>query len=127
MAGLRLTQRQGTVRDVRDGASKGCGIRLSPSGAKRYFVQGLHQGRRIWKNLGDADAMSEAEARKRARPVPAVLRDDKEMEAPESGETLSETDAEEVFIRYGRRRKSRTMSVNRFFLSGQILPHFSGR
>ena len=134
MPGIRLTQRrveslrcQGTVRDLRDSELKGYGIRLSPSGAKRYFIQGQHQGRRIWKTLGDADAMSEAEARERARSMLAALRDDKEMEASESGEALFETVAEEVFVRYGRRWKPRTMSVNRCYLSGQILPCFSGR
>ena len=131
MTGIRLTQRrveslrcQGTTRDVRDSGLKGYGIRLSPSGAKRYFLQGQHHGRRIWKTVGDADAMSEAEARERARSIPAALRDDKEMEASESGEALFETVAEEVFIHYGRCRKPPTMSVNRFYLSGQILPYF---
>ena len=134
MAVLRLTQRrveslrcQGTVRDLRDSELKGYGIRLSPSGAKRFFIQGQHEGRRIWKTLGDADVMSEAEARERARSMLAALRDDTEMEASESGGALFETVTEEVFIRYGRRWKPRTMSVNRFYLSGQILPYFSGR
>ena len=134
MAGIRLTQRrveslrcQGTTRDLRDSELQGYGIRLSPSGAKRYFIHSQHQGRRVWKTVGDAHAMSEAEARERARSLLAALRDDKEPEASESGEALFETVAEEVFVRYGRRWKPRTMSVNRFYLSGQILPYFSGR
>ncbi len=134
MPRIRLTQRrveslrcQGTVRDLRDSELQGYGIRLSPSGAKRYFIHSQHQGRRVWKTVGDADAMSEAEARERARSMLASLRDDKETEASKSGEALFETVAEEVFVRYGRRWKPRTMSVNRIYLSRQILPFFSGR
>ena len=98
MAGIRLTQRrvgslrcQGTTRDYRDSKLQGYGIRLSPSGAKRYFIHSQHQGRRVWKTVGDAHAMSEAEARERARSLLAALRDDKILEASESGDALFET------------------------------------
>ena len=43
------------------------------------------------------------------------------------GGTLFETVAEEVFDRYGRRWKPRTLEVNRVYLRRQILPFFAGR
>ncbi len=42
-------------------------------------------------------------------------------------ETRFETVAEEVFRRYGRRWKPRTLAVNRSYLRNQILPWFRGR
>ncbi len=44
-----------------------------------------------------------------------------------SGETPFETFAEEVFARYGRRWKPRTLAVNRNYLRRQILPFFERR
>ena len=119
MPGIRLTQRRvdalprrRTVRDVRDTALKGYGVRVMPSGAKRYFIHSQHQGRRVWKIVGDAGTMTEAEARNRARSMLAVLRDGRDADAEAPGEALFETVAEEVFTRYGRRWKPRTLQVN---------------
>ena len=64
-----------TVRDVRDTELKGYGVRVMPSGPKRYFIHSQHQGLRVWKIVGDAGAMTEAEARNRARSMLAALRD----------------------------------------------------
>ena len=90
MAAIRLTQRRvdslrprKTVRNVRDAELKGYGVRITPSGAKRYFIHSQHRGHRVWKIVGDAAVMSEAE---------------------------------EVFTRYGRRWKPRTLAVNRRYL-----------
>ena len=55
--------------DVRDSELKGFGVRILPSGSKRYFVHSQHEGRRLWKTLGDADAIGLEEARRRARDV----------------------------------------------------------
>ena len=71
--------------------------------------------------------MTEAEARARARSMLAALRDDRDIEAEASGDALFETVAEEVFTRYGRRWKPRTLGVNRYYLQKQILPFFAGR
>ena len=56
MARVRLTQRRvdalrrrGTVRDIRDTELRGFGIRVMPSGTKRYFIHSQHQGQRVWK------------------------------------------------------------------------------
>ena len=134
MAAIRLTQRRvdtlrpgETLRNVRDTELKGYGVRITPSGRKRYFIHSQHRGRRVWKIVGDAAVMTEAEARARARSMLAALRDDRDIEASVSGDALFETVAEEVFTRYGRRWKPRTLAVNRRYLSNQILPFFTGR
>ena len=134
MAGTRLTQRRvdalprrRAVRDVRDTELKGYGVRVMPSGAKRYFIHSQHQGRRVWKIVGDAGTMTEAEARARARSMLAALRDGRDADAGAPGEAPFETVAEEVFTRYGRRWKPRTLQVNRIYLRRQILPFFEGR
>ena len=134
MAAIRLTQRrintlrpQKTVHIVRDAELKGYGVRITPSGRKRYFIHSQHRGHRVWKIVGDAAVMTEAEARARARSMLAALRDDRDIEAAASGDALFETVAEEVFTRYGRRWKPRTLAVNRYYLHKQILPFFSGR
>ena len=134
MPGTRLTQRRvdalpkrRTVRDVRDTELKGYGVRVMPSGAKRYFIHSQHQGRRVWKIVGDAETMTEADARNRARSMLAALRDGRDADAEAPGEALFETVAEEVFTRYGRRWKPRTLQVNRIYLRRQILPFFEKR
>ncbi len=134
MAAIRLTQRRvdtirprKTVRNVRDAELKGYGVRIMPSGVKRYFIHGQHRGHRVWKIIGDAAVMSEAEARAHARSMLAALRDDRDIEAEVSGDALFETVAEEVFSRYGRRWKPRTLVVNGRYLRNQILPFFEGR
>lgn len=134
MPAIRLTQRRvdalrrrKTVRDVRDRELKGYGVRILPSGAKRYFIHSQHQGRRVWKILGDAEVVPEGEARASARSFLAALREGRDADAVEPGGTPFENVAAEVFDRYGRRWKPRTLAVNRAYLRKQILPFFSGR
>ena len=134
MAAIRLTQRRvdtlrprKTVRNVRDAELKGYGVRVTPSGRKRYFIHSQHRGHRVWRIVGDAAVMTESDARARARSMLAALRGDRDIEAEASGDALFETVAEEVFTRYGRRWKPRTLAVNRRYLSNQILPFFRGR
>ena len=134
MPPIRLTQRRvdalrprRKVRDIRDAELKGYGVRVMPSGARRYFIHSQHRGKRVWKIIGDAAAIAEPEARARARPMLAALRDGREPDAADPRGTLFETVAEEVFGRYGRRWKPRTLDVNRAYLRRQILPFFAGR
>ncbi|MDE0392566.1 MAG: integrase arm-type DNA-binding domain-containing protein [Rhodospirillales bacterium] len=134
MPTIRLTQRRvdairprRKVRDIRDAELKGYGVRVMPSGARRYFIHSQHRGKRVWKIIGDAAAIAEPEARARARLMLAALRDGREAVATDPGGTLFETVAEEVFDRYGRRWKPRTLEVNRDYLRRQILPFFAGR
>ena len=134
MPAVRLTQRRvdalrpgRKVRDLRDAELKGYGVRAMPSGAKRYFIHAQNQSRRVWKTLGDAAVLTEAEARARAKKMLAALRNGGEAESPDPGETPFEAVAEEVFARYGRRWKPRTLRVNRVYLRRQIMPFFEGR
>ena len=134
MAAIRLTQRRvdtlrprKTVRNIRDAELKGYGVRITPSGKKRYFIHSQHRGHRVWKIVGDAAVMTEADARVRARSMLAALRDDRDIEVEASGDALFETVAEEVLTRYGRRWKPRTLAVNRYYLQKQILPFFASR
>ncbi len=111
--------------DIRDGELKGFGIRVLPSGGKRYFIHSQHEGRRVWKTIGDADCMDLDTARQRARELLAAVRRDEEVAAlPE--ERLFEAVAEEVFERYGRHWKPGTRKVNRNYLRSSILPWFGG-
>ena len=111
--------------DVRDTELRGFGVRVLPSGGKRFFVHSQHEGRRVWKTVGDADGIGLEEARRQATKLLAAIRRDEPMALAE--ERLFEAVAEEVFSRYGRNWKPRTMKVNRNYLRNQILPWFGGR
>ena len=52
--------------DIRDGKLGGFGVRVLPSGRKRFFVHSQQRGDRVWKILGDAATMSVDEARSSA-------------------------------------------------------------
>ncbi len=134
MPTVRLTQRRidalrsrHKVRDVRDADLKGYGVRIMPSGTKRYFIHAQHRGRRVWKIVGDAASLSEAEARARAKTMLAALRDGREPADADVGKIGLEAVAEEVFARYARHWKPGTLKVNRIYLRRQILPFFEGR
>ncbi len=131
MATTRLTQaRVEALRprkaslDVRDAGLRGFGVRVYPTGRKCYFIATQFEGERIWKIVGDADGMSPVEARERARVILATIRSDGQV-SPEA--CLFEVVAEEVFQRYGRNWKPRTLAVNRGYYANQILPWFQGR
>ena len=63
-------------RDVRAASLKGFGIRVYPTGRKRYFIATQFEGQRIWKIVGDAADMGPGEAREQARVMLAALRSD---------------------------------------------------
>ena len=114
-----------TARDIRDGRLRGFGVRVLPSGRKRFFVHCQHRGQRVWKIVGDAETMDVREARSRAVEMLAAIRRGGELPSlPE--ETLFEAVAETVFRRHERVWKPGTLHVNRNYLRKQILPHFSG-
>ena len=112
--------------DIRDGSLRGFGVRVMPSGRKRFFVHCQHRGERIWKIVGEADTMDIAEARSLAKPMLAAIRRGEAVPGrPE--DALFEAVAETVFRQHERLWKPRTLHVNRCYLRNQILPHFTGR
>ena len=60
--GVERLKPKRNVYHIRDTELKGFGIRVLPSGGKRYFLHSQHQGHRVWKHIGDVDAMTEPEA-----------------------------------------------------------------
>ncbi|MDE0241574.1 MAG: tyrosine-type recombinase/integrase [bacterium] len=131
MATTRLTQARiealrprKTVRDIRDAELKGFGLRLYPTGRKCFFIHSQHEGRRVWRTVGDAASLSLEDARSKARSMLAAGRNGT---SAVSERILFEEVAEEVIRRYGRNWKPRTLKVNRGYLASQILPRFRGR
>ena len=115
-----------TSYDIRDGKLRGFGVRVTPSGRKRFFVHCQHRGKRVWKIVGEAGAMDIAGARSVATTMLAAIRRGEPAPArPE--EALFEAVAETVFREHERVWKPRTLKVNRGYLKKQILPRFAGR
>ena len=134
MATLRLDQRRvdalkprKSAYDVRDRKLKGFGVRVLPSGAKRYFVHTQYRGRRVWKIVGQAGDIGADEARDRARTLVASIRTGNNGETAAAPDIPFETVADEVFRRYARNWKPSTLRVNRNYYRNQILPWFQGR
>ena len=125
-ARIRALRPRKTAYDIREGKLGGFGVRVLPSGRKRFFVHSQHRGERVWKILGDAATMSVDEARSSAvRALAAIRREENPPRDP--AETLFEAVAETVFERYLRIWKPGTLHVNRCYLKNQILPRFQGR
>ena len=134
MARSRLTQRQvdslkprRKTLDVRDAAIRGFGVRVLPSGRRSFFLHSQIDGKRVWHSIGDARAMTLECARERAASLLAS-RSRISAALPDAGQTiLFEDVAEEVFRRYRRHWKPRTLDVNLGYYRNQILPWFRGR
>ena len=73
-ARVRALKPRKTIRDVRDAKLRGFGVRVSPSGRKRFFIQCQHKGERLWKVFGDAGSMSVMEARASAAEMLGFIR-----------------------------------------------------
>ena len=112
--------------DTRDSKLTCFGVRVLPSGRKRFFIHCQHRGERVWRIVGDANSMSVTDARRRADEMLAAIRRGEDA-PPYPGEALFEVVAETVFERYERVWKAGTLEVNRGYLRNQILPCFSGR
>ena len=64
-----------TAYDIRDDKLRGFGIRVLPSGRKRFFVHSQHQGERVWRIVGNAGTMTIGDARSCAvRALAAIQR-----------------------------------------------------
>ena len=112
--------------DIRDTDIKGFGVRVLPSGSKRYFLHSQVDGNRIWRAIGDADDITLECARSKVRALLASRRNGEES-APGTSDVLFETVAEEVFRRYRRHWKRSTLEVNLGYYRNKILPWFRGR
>ena len=134
MPNSRLTQRRvdalkpcRKTLDVRDAAIRGFGVRILPSGRKTYFLHSQVNGKRIWQSIGDAYAMTLECAREQATSLLAA-RSRSDEALPDDGQAiLFEDVADEVFRRYRRHWKPRTLEVNLGYYRKQILPWFRGR
>ncbi|MDE0113713.1 MAG: Arm DNA-binding domain-containing protein, partial [Albidovulum sp.] len=73
-ARVRALRPAKATRNVRDTVLAGFGVRVLPSGLKRFFLHVQHEGRRIWKIVGDPDGMTVGEARERASDMLAAIR-----------------------------------------------------
>ena len=125
-ARIRALKTRKTTYDIRDGKLRGFGVRVLPSGRKRYFVHCQHHGERVWKIVGDAATTNVVDARSRASGMLAAIRRG-ENTPSRPDETVFEAVAETVFQRYQRVWKPGTLRANRSYLRNQLLPHFSGR
>ena len=115
-----------TTYDIRDAKLRGFGVRVLPSGRKRFFVHCQHSRERVWKIVGDAGTMTVKEARSRAGETMATIRRGEGV-LPRPDETLFEAVAETVFGRYALIWKPGTLKVNRYYLRNQLMPYFAGR
>ena len=116
MAPQRLSERRvdalkprKSVYDVRDRELTGFGIRVLPSGAKRYFIHSQHRGRRVWKIVGQTGSIGLEDARARARTLLAAIRNGKGDEAAAPPDIPFGTVGDEVFRRYARNWKPSTL------------------
>ena len=124
-ARVKALRARPSAYDIRDAKLTGFGVRVLPSGAKRFFIHTQHRGTRVWKKVGDTNSVTLAEAQSRATSMLAAIRCD--ADAPASPEAIRfETVTEAVFQRYARYWKAGTLRVNRSYLRRQILPWFAG-
>ena len=61
-ARVRALKPRKSAYDIRDSKLRGFGLRVLPSGAKRFFVHSQHRGERVWKIIGDAATIDVREA-----------------------------------------------------------------
>ena len=57
-ARVRALRPRKSAYDTRDSKLTGFGVRVLPSGRKRFFIHCQHRGERVWKIVGDANSMS---------------------------------------------------------------------
>ena len=125
-ARVRALRPRKAVYSVRDRKLKGFGVRVYPSGKKRYFLQFQHRSRRVWQILNSPDETTVREARAHAVSLREAARRRARAPAPTDG-TLFETVANATFARHERIWKPGTLAANRSYLRRQILPWFEGR
>ena len=113
--------------DIRDAEIKGFGVRILPSGRKRYFLHNQVDGNRVWHAIGDAEDITLEYARTQARSMLGSRRYGDEPASDTCEAVPFETVADEVFRRYRRHWKPGTLKVNLGYYRNQILPWFRGK
>ena len=114
---VRALKPRKSTYHIRDAKLKGFGVRVLPSGAKRFFLHAQHRGQRSWNLVGDASAMAVAGARARAASILATFRGNAPADTPPF-----EAVAEAVFRRYARVWKPQTLYVNRSYYRCTLAP-----
>ena len=96
---VRALRPRPSAYDTRDAKLRGFGVRVLPSGAKRFFLHIQYRGQRVWNIVGDANATSVADARSRAASMLSTIRfgTDAQADAP-----MFETVADAMFRRYAQ-------------------------
>lgn len=112
--------------DIRDSKLRGFGVRVLPSGTKRFFIHTQHRGQRIWRTVGDANAMTLAKARTEAASMLAAIRCDTDVQVSLDAPRF-EVVAESVFQRHAHIWKAQTLRVNCSYYRCQLLLWFGGR
>ena len=87
-ARIKTLKPRRSAYEVRDGKLKGFGVRVLPSGAKRFFIHNQQNGKRVWKTIADANSMHADEARARAAAMLASVRGDAERADSVGGDPL---------------------------------------
>ncbi len=72
---LRALALGATACDIRDGKPGGFGVRVLPSGGKRFFVHCRHRVQRIWRIVGDRLVLARAKTGSRTVPPGSQARD----------------------------------------------------
>lgn len=121
-ARVRALKPRKSAYQIHDLELKGFGVRVLPSGAKRFYLHPQHRGQRSWNIVGDANAVPVAEARSRVASMLSTIRGDVPVDTPHF-----EAVAEAVFRRYARVWKLQTLNVNRSYLRCALMPWFAGR
>ena len=136
MAMSRLTQhRVDTLKprrktcDIRDGEIKGFGVRVLPSGRKRYFLHSQTEGNRVWHAIGDTEDITLECARTRARALLTCRGGTVDQPASETSEPSCVRDggrrglpAVSAALEAGHTRRS----ISAYYRN-QILPWFRGK
>ena len=125
-ARIKTLRSRARAYDIRDAKLTGFGVRVLPSGAKRFFIHTQYRRQRVWKIVADANDMSIDEARIRAASLLIAIRGGADAR-PSTDETLFESVSEAVFQHYARIWKPLTLYVNRSYFRRQLLPWFVGR
>ena len=97
--------------EVRDADLVGFGVRVLPSGCKRYFLHSQIDSKRVWNAIGDTEDIILERARAQARAMLASRRYGGEPASGTCEAVPFEMAADEVFLRYRRHWKPGTLKV----------------